>query len=219
MITKKYGMLFLSIFFAVNIYSPVYPVNLVNALRWVKQKFVGRPVTRAMAQNNFEPIEVPVPDSHRNCWTVRREILFENNMPQFFDLLKDDPSYANVPALIDQTICINGQAILPGTSARIMLENNRGVVTIKLHKGFAKLIYAMQQGALRGVLMKLLKQMEPWLQWQYSAPFTINDDIDYIQLSDLVLAAYNKSLDQSAVNHRFKWILVVDLSLNETIDL
>jgi hypothetical protein len=150
---------------------------------------------------------------------TKRQVLFENNIPQFFEALRGDPDYADVPSLIDQTIMVNGKAISPGTSADITIEDDKGVVTIKLHKGFAKLIYAMEQGFLRGILMKLLKRMDPWIQWQYSVTFTLNKDIDFVQLSDLVLAAYNKSLDQNAVNHRFKWILVVDLSLNETVDL
>jgi hypothetical protein len=120
---------------------------------------------------------------------------------------------------MDQTILVNGRAILPGTTAEIEIENGKGVVTIKLHKGFSKLIYAMQKGPLRGILVYLLSRIEPWIQWQYNVTFAINEDIDSIQLSELVLVAYDKSQDQNAVNHRFQWILVVDLSLNETVEL
>lgn len=216
MITKKYMILFLSIFFAIGIHTAVKPISVMNTLRWLKQKFASHPVTRGIAMSDLETVAAaPVqPVKH-----TKREILFENNIPQFFDELKDNPDYADMPNLIDQTIMVNGKAILPGTNADITIEDDKGVVTIKLHKGFAKLIYAMQQGTLRGILMKLLKRIDPWIQWQYSVTFTINKDMDFVQLSDLVLAAYNKSLDQNAVSHRFNWMLVVDLSLNETVEL
>lgn len=216
MIIKKYKILFWSILFAMTINITVKPINIMNSLRWLIQRVANKPVARCRATGDLETVQ-PVhvnPVKHTS-----REVLFINNIPEFFDALKDDPEYADMPSLIDQTIMVNGKALMPGSSADITIEDDKGVVTIKLHKGFAKLIYAMQQGTLRGILMKLLKRIDPWIQWQYSVTFTIHKDIDCIQLSDLVLAAYNKSLDQNAVNHRFKWILVVDLSLNETVDL
>ena len=216
MITKKCIVFLWSVIFAFGVNTTVEPVGVTTALKWVKQKFASKHVARDVAMEVAEPIvAIPAtPIEH----TIRT-VLFENNIPQFFDALKDDPAYADLPNLMDQTIIVNGKAIMPGTSSEITIEDGRGMVTIKLHKGFAKIIYAMQQGTLRGILMKLLKHVEPWLQWQYSVPFTINKDIDFVQLSDLVLSAYNKSLDQNAVNQRFKYILVVDLSLNEPIDL
>jgi hypothetical protein len=189
----------------------------MSAMRWAKQKFVNRrPVAYDAGLIDMEPV-VLVP-SHPVEHT-KRIVLFENNIPQFFDVIKDDPAYADAPTLIDQTMIVNGKDILPGTSTEITIEDGTFVVTIRLYKGFAKLIYAMQKGALRGILMELLKHMEPWLKWQYNVKFAVKDDVDFIQLSDLVLIAYNKSLDQNAVNHRFKSFLLVDLWLNEIIDL
>jgi hypothetical protein len=217
MIKKKSVIFFLSIFFSFGVFTPVRPISATNVLKWVKQKFASHPVTRSVAvPEEVDPVDI-IPA--RSVVHSSRLITFENNIPQFFDTLKEDPAYAEVPAFIDQTIMVNGKAIMPGTSADINIEDGKGIVTIKLHKGFSKLIHAMQQGPLRGILIKLLKQIEPWVQWTYSARFTTNDDLDSIQLSDLVLAAYDQSLDQSAVNHRFKYTLVVDLSLNEPINL
>lgn len=216
MITKKCLILLLNIIFAMGVYTTAVPLNVPNIFTWLRQKFASKTVSRITPAKDVEiTLEEPMaPVIH-----TKRQVLFENNIPQFFEALKGDPDYADVPSLIDQTIMVNGKAIMPGTGADIPIEDDKGVVTIKLHKGFAKLIYAMEQGVLRGILIKLLKFIDPCIQWQYSVTFTLNKDIDFVQLSDLVLAAYNKSLDQNAVNHRFKWILVVDLSLNETVDL
>jgi hypothetical protein len=210
--TKKLMILFMSIVFGLCISTTTEPISLRRAIQWVRHKFTGSPVAGTLNTENIIGIPtVPqAPVAH-----VQRTVLFENNMRDFFD----DPAYAELPNLIDSTIIVNGKSLTPGSRAEITVQDGFGVVTIKLHKGIAKLIYAMQQGALKGVLMSLLKYVEPWLQWQYSVTFRINDDIDCVQLSDLVLAAYNKSLDENAVNHRFKWILVVDLSLNEVVDL
>ena len=216
MITKKSMVLFLSISLVACGTTTIKPIGVVDSLRWLKQKFVRQPAARAVDMGEVAAV-APVPAEPVEH--TRRDILVENNIPQFFEVLRDNPAYADLPTLIDQTITVNGKAMMPGTSSDITIEDGKCTITIKLHKGFAKLIYAMQQGALRGILMKLLKRIDPWIQWQYSVTFTINKDIDFLQLSDLVLAAYNKSLDQSAVNHRFKWILVVDLSLNETVEL
>jgi hypothetical protein len=219
MIKKKYVIYFLSIFFVTGIFTPVKSIGVTNVLRWVKQKFVRHSVSRGAPMVAPDTAEdafgEPIVPSKRQVRSVR----FENNIPRFFDSLKDDPAYAEVPSLMDQTILVNGRAILPGTTAEIEIENGKGVVTIKLHKGFSKLIYAMQKGPLRGILVYLLSRIEPWIQWQYNVTFAINEDIDSIQLSELVLVAYDKSQDQNAVNHRFQWILVVDLSLNETVEL
>jgi hypothetical protein len=214
--TKKLMILFMSIVFGLCISTTTEPISLKRAIQWVRHKFTGSPVAGTLNTENIIVIPaVPqAPVVH-----VQRTVLFENNMRDFFDALSDDPAYAELPNLIDSTIIVNGKSLTPGSRAEITVQDGFGVVTIKLHKGIAKLIYAMQQGALKGVLMSLLKYVEPWLQWQYSVTFRINDDIDCVQLSDLVLAAYNKSLDENAVNHRFKWILVVDLSLNEVVDL
>jgi len=214
--TKKSVLLFMSIVFGLCICTTTEPIGLRRAIEWVKHRFIGSPVTRNVHTEDIIviPAVQQAPVVH-----VQRTVLFENNMREFFDALSDDPAYAELPNLIDSTIVVNGKSLTPGSSAEVVVQDGLGVVTIKLHKGIAKLIYAMQQGALKGVLMNLLRYVEPWLQWQYSVTFRINDDIDYVQLSDLVLAAYNKSLDENAVNHRFKWILVVDLSLNEVVDL
>jgi hypothetical protein len=209
-------ILFTSIVLSLCVGTTTQTIGLRKAMQWVKQKFMR---SHEVDPNRADDVLVfPVVQQTRDVFK-QRTVLFENNIREFFEALGDDPVYADLPNLIDSTIVVNGKALTPGSGARITLQNGLGVVTIKLHKGIAKLIYAMQQGILKGLLIDLLKYVEPWLQWQYSVTFRINDDIDCIQLSDLVLAAYNKSLDENAVNHRFKWILVVDLSLNEVVDL
>jgi len=45
---------FLSIFFAININTVVMPVNFMNSLRWLKQKFASHPVTRGVAEGDLE---------------------------------------------------------------------------------------------------------------------------------------------------------------------
>ncbi len=213
---KKYMMLCLSIIMLMFMYTTVKPFDIGNTIRWLKQRFSSRPVTRGIELDDTETVQaVPV----KSVEHTQREVLFENNIQELFKALKDDPRYADVPNLIDESIIVNGKALAPGSNAEIVIEDGKGVMTIKLRKGFSKLIYAMQQGTLRGILMKLLKSIDPWLEWRYNVTFTVNKDIDFVQLSDLVLAAYNKAQDESAVNHRFKYILVVDLSLNETVDL
>lgn len=214
--TKKSVLFFMSIVFGLCISTITEPISFGRAIQWVKHRFTSSSATRTV---NTEDIIVVPAVQQAPVVHVQRTVLFENNMREFFDVLSDDPAYAELPNLIDSTIVVNGKSLTPGSSAEVTVQDGLGVVTIKLHKGIAKLIYAMQQGALKGVLISLLKYVEPWLQWQYSVTFRINDDIDCVQLSDLVLAAYNKSLDENAVNHRFKWILVVDLSLNEVVDL
>lgn len=213
---KKYMTLCLSIIMLVFMHTTVKSFDIDSTIRWLKQRFSSRPVTRGIELDDTETVQaVPV----KSVEHTQREVLFENNIQELFKALKDDPRYADVPNLIDESIIVNGKALAPGSKAEIVIEDGKGVMTIKLRKGFSKLIYAMQQGTLRGILMKLLKSIDPWLEWRYNVTFTVNKDIDFVQLSDLVLAAYNKAQDESAVNHRFKYILVVDLSLNETVDL
>lgn len=212
---KKYGMLFIGIFFGMFLCLPVKPVNMSDVYRWLKYKIVSRPINKGV---NEVPVEVPTV-VHEPIQHSRRQVIFLNNMRELFDTLKDDPAYAELPNLIDSTVIVGGQALTPGSSMDIMIEDDMIVVTIKLYKGIAKLIHAMEQSALKGILISLLNRIEPWVQWQYSVRFRISKNIDAVQLSDLVLAAYNKALNEKGVNHRFKWILVVDLSLNETVDL
>lgn len=216
MITKKNAVLFLSIFFAASVHNTVMSINIMNSLRWLKQKFASHPVTRGVAADDLEMVVAAPVDRVEH---LKRLVVFENNIPQLSERLKDDPESANVPNLIDQSVIVNGNAIAPGTSSEVIVEDNKVVITIKFYKGFAKLIYAMPQGALRGILMKLLKQIDPWIQWQYSVVVNIGQDLEVVQLADLILLACQKLRDENTVNHRFKWILVVDLSLNETVDL
>ncbi len=150
---------------------------------------------------------------------VARGVTFENNIPEYLALLKSDPEYADLENLIDPTIIVNGKAVAPGSCETIAIEDDQCLVTIRLHKGMAKLIYAMNHGALRGVLVQLLKRMERWTQWQYTLVCHIGTGLDRIQLSNIILEAYSKAKDSRSVNQRFKWILVVELSLNEKIDI
>jgi hypothetical protein len=216
MIIKKIVVLFCSIFFLVGSYTVVKPYGVVDTLRLVKQKFVKRNVTRDVTVCDAQiDLTIPADPAQHSS----RLVIFENNLPQYFEILKEDPQYAEIPNLIDQTIIVNGQEVAPGTSAQIMVEDNRAIVTIRLYKGCAKLIFAMMQGPLRSILVKLLKHtMEPWLQWQYKVACNIRD-LDYVQLIDVVLNAYEKSQKANAVGHRFSWMLLVELLLNETIDL
>ena len=216
MITKKYVIFLCCIFCLVGTYTSVKPYGVIDTMRWVKNKLVSSPATRSVPVCDAQiDLEVPVVPVQR----VMRAVTFENNLPQYFDYLKEDERYAEVPNLIDQTIIVNGQEVVPGSRVNIMVEDNKAIITIRLYKGCAKLIFAMMQGPLRSILMKLIKHtMEPWLQWQYKVVCNIHD-LDYVQLSDVVLNAYEKSQNTNAVGHRFSWMLLVELLLNETIDL
>jgi hypothetical protein len=216
MITKKSIVFLCSIFFLVGSYTSVKSYSVVDTLRWVKEKFVCRPVVRNAAVCDAQiDIVVPVePVQHTS-----RSVTFENNLPQYFEGLNADGRYAEVPNFIDQTIIVNGQEVMPGTSAQIMVEDNKVTITIRLYKGCAKLIFAMMKGPLRSILMKLLKHtMDPWLQWHYKVVCNVHD-LEYVQLSDVVLNAYEKSQNANAVGHRFSFMLLVELLLNEVIDL
>jgi hypothetical protein len=215
------------VFFGVTIflgslYTSAYSFGVVDSLRWVKQRIVGPRVTAGhvtrsvAAPNEQEDLMPPIePVKYEG-----RIVTFENNIMQCFEDIKDNPMYADAPALINPTIVVNGQEVAPDVQAQIMTDNGKGFIIIRLYKACAKQIYAMQQGPLRTVLMKLLKYtMEPWLQWQYKVRFDVHD-LEYVQLSDLVLNAYQRAIEHNAaVNHSFKWILLVELSLNETIEL
>jgi hypothetical protein len=213
---KKCTLICIGVLLTATIQTAVLPLSIVNTLRWLKQRLITQPMTRGFAHDGFV---VTVPETAEAVSHTSRSITFENNIPEFFDALKGSPDYEDLPNLIDQTIIVNGKSIMPGTSTTMTIDDDQFLVTIKLYKGIAKLIYAMEHGTLRGILMRLLKQLDPWIQWQYNFSCRVNKDLDRMQLSDVVLAAYDQSRDLNAVNHRFKWVLVVELALNKELDL
>lgn len=193
------------------------PVSSV--LSWVKDRWSSEPAPSVPLRTVQPLVELKESQVPLVCHN-KRELVFENDIPEFFDMLKDDPQYKDVPSLIDQTIIVNGMPITPGTQAKVMVFDNQFYIGIKLHKGVAKLIYAMKQGTLKGLLMRLLKNIEPWILWQCSSiVVTVPETMDHVMLSDVILSVYDHVQDLNAVNQRFKWLLIVDISLNEKINL
>jgi hypothetical protein len=206
MITKRFIVLSCSIFFLVGTYTAVTPLGVVDTFCWVKQKIVrtkitDKTVTRSLSvdeqvklnkQNNEEQVIPIEPVKYAG-----RMVSFENDMLQCFEEIKDNPAYANASSLINPIIIVNGQEVMPGAISSIMTDNGKGFVTINLYKACVKQIYAMQHGPLRSVLMKLLQYSEPWLQWQYKVPFNVHD-LEYVQLSALVLNAYQRAMEHNA---------------------
>lgn len=229
MIIKKIVILFCSIFFLVGTFTVVKPYGVVDTLRWVKQKFVKSRITDSTVTRSANRVdgngELDKQDNEQEASPIEpikyagRLVTFENDMLQAFEIIKDDPRYANASSLINPIIIVNGQEVMPGAISQIMTDNGKGYMAINLYKACVKQIYAMQHSPLRSILMKLLQYSEPWLQWQYKVPFNVHD-LEYVQLSDLVLNAYQRAMEHNAaVNAGFQWFLLVVLSLNETIDL
>lgn len=194
---------------------PLNHFKILAPFFWLYHKVCPKNSKRTVmyeTQQMSEVIELPIIHSFR-------EVTFVNNLGELFDALKDDPYYCELPNLIDQNIIVNGRTIMPGTSSMLLIEDNRCIVTINLYQGMVKIIYAMQQGVLKGILMQLLKHIEPWLQWQYAFACHINEDLDCINLSDIVLSAYNQAQDLSAVSTQFSFSLLVKMALTQPIDV
>lgn len=212
--------LFCCIIFSLSFHCMSVAFDVLRPLRWLKQRFTGRPVvTRSVGIAEIKGQNISVPITETKMQHSKRDITFENNIPDFFDALKDEPAYKDLPNLIDQAIIVEGKSIAPGTSSVLTIHDNQCLVTIRLYKGIAKLIYSMEHGTLRGILLRLLKHIEPWIQWQYHLVCNISPDVDLVQLSDIILQAYTQAQDSGAVNHRFKWVLVVELSLNKELTI
>lgn len=214
-----FGMIFC--FFGMSLmgsamkHAPAKHFRVLAPFYWLYHKTFSKNQTRTVmyeTQQVPEVIELPIVHSFR-------EVTFVNNLGELFDALKDDPYYRELPNLIDQNIIVNGKTIMPGTSSTLLIEDNHCIVTINLYQGMVKIIYAMQQGVLKGILMKLLKHIEPWLQWQYTFACHINEDLDSINLSDVVLSAYNQAQDLGSVNTQFSFSLLVKMALNQPIDV
>lgn len=216
----KNMMLFFGIILSVSFHTLSFGLDILGPLRWLKQKFSSKPaLTRTITIQESDAQGLPIMHIDKNTCHTKREITFENNIPDFFDALKDEPAYKDLPNLIDQAIIVDGKSIAPGSTTVMTVHDDQCLVTIRLYKGIAKLIFSMEQGILRGILMHLLKHVEPWIQWQYHLICKISKDIDHVQLSDIILQAYIQAQDSSAVNHRFKWVLVVELSLNKELTI
>lgn len=207
--------------------------NFAHALRWVKNRLVVRPIARGIVSDELAAI---VPELQEKIEHTVRSVTFENNIPDFFEALSEDPTYKDIPDLIDPVIKVNGKAIKPGTCATIAVVDNQCIVTLALR---AELICAMDHGILKNILIYMLKTIGKALDkalgkainkaidkavdssvcWTISVPCDIRSDFDVVQLSDVVLAAYSEAQDLSAVSLRLTDLLGVDFLLKNKLCL
>lgn len=217
---KNNMMLVFGMVIVLSLHTSMCALGILSPLRWLKQKFTRQPtITRTISEQEPHSRNVSVNYDEHSAVIVKKDVLFENNIPDFFEALAEDPQYKDLPNLVDQSVIVNGICVKPGSCETIAVHNNQFMITIKLYKGIAKLIYSMEQGTMRGILLRLLNHIEPWIQWQYNLTCNINKDVNCVELADIILQAYAQALDGNAVNHRFKWVLVVELSLNKELNI
>lgn len=221
----KNMMLFFGIILSVSFHMTMFSLEIMKPLRWLKNKFSARPVITRVIDKQEIMDESIYPENFVAIDTTpmvvhdTRKITFTNNMPDIIMTLKDDPKYKKLLDLVDQEIIVNGKNITAGQSADIEVYDDLCMVTIKLRSGIAQLIYAMEQGTMRGILLLLIKHIEPWIQWQYRVMCKIRKNVDSFDMFDIIAQASDQIKDTSAVNHRFKWVLVVELSLNKELTI
>ncbi len=206
-----------ALFYCISVDSIALPIQ------WIKNKVTK---TYKIPKRDLAILDKAVANHTSSARGKMREVVFDNNITDFFAMLAEDPFYKNIHTLIDDTIIINGLAIPPYTQAPVTVYNEQCQVTLRLRHGMAAYIAqfmtSVDRKLVKTLIAPLVRKITPmFLSFRQCAThFHIPTEINNVALSDIVLTAYGQlQVDASNLKYKLQWPYFVDLEYRKVLSL